>query len=143
MKKTFIILVLLLTAYFSKATTSTFAANDWGGGVGGGPNPLDAVFGQISPPDQLKNLTAQGGIGGLSSVLSSIIQIIYSVAAMVFVFMIVIGAFQWMTSGGDKEALGKAQGRLTHAVIGLVLLSLAFVFMKLIGDITGFTFSGT
>ncbi|MBI4037064.1 hypothetical protein HY385_01430 [Candidatus Daviesbacteria bacterium] len=101
---------------------------------------IDQVFGKISPPEQIKPLTDLGGAGGISQVLSSMVEIIYIVASIVFVFMVVISAFQWIISGGDKEAVGNARKRLTYAIIGIAMLALAFVILKAIGDITGFHF---
>lgn len=96
------------------------------------------VFGQVVPPDPIKNLGF--GAKGLSNVLSKIIQLIYTVAAVLFVFMVIISAVQWILSGGDKEAVGNARKRLTYATIGIVLLAIAFVIIRVIGQITGFEF---
>lgn len=101
-------------------------------------DPLTVVFGQIEPPTQILEI----GIGsaGINNVINKIVQIIYVAAGIIFVFMIIISALQWIMSGGDKEAVGKARGRLTWAVIGIVFLALAFVIISVIGQITGFPF---
>lgn len=99
---------------------------------------VEKTLGVISPPDFISRL----GFGsfGIGNVLSKFLLLIYIVASIVFVFMIVISALQWITSGGDKEAVGKARGRLTYAIIGITLLALAFVIIKTIGDFLGFKF---
>lgn len=99
---------------------------------------ISKVFGDIIPPLAVQNL----GFGalGINNLLSKIIQLIYAVAGVIFVFMVIISAVQWILSGGDKEAVGKARGRLTWAVIGIVFLALAWVIISIIGNITGFTF---
>lgn len=79
----------------------------------------------------------------ISAVISNAIAIIFTIAAIAFIFMIVWGAFQWITSGGDKEALGKARGRLTNALIGIVILALAFVIIQTVGQIIGLNPLGT
>jgi hypothetical protein len=73
----------------------------------------------------------------ISAIISNAIAILFTVAAIAFVFMIIWGAFQWIISGGDKEALGKARGRLTNALIGIVILALAFVIIQTVGQIIG------
>jgi hypothetical protein len=73
----------------------------------------------------------------ISAIISNAIAILFTVAAVAFVFMIIWGAFQWITSGGDKEALGKARGRLTNALIGILILALAFVIIQTVGQIIG------
>lgn len=106
-----------------------------------GASPIESVFGTVNPPSQISGI-GQGG-AGISNVLNKVIQLIFIVGTIGFVFMIVISAVQWIFSGGDKEAVGKARGRLTYAIIGLIILALAFVIIGTIGRITGFTmFSG-
>lgn len=141
MKKLICILTSIIVILIVFAGNNTArAAQDTGDGPGGSFNPIQNVFGKIVPPDPLKSLTAQGGAAGLSSFLSTIIRLIYTAATIVFVFMVVISAFQWILSGGDKEAVAKARGRLTYAIIGIVLLAFAFFIMNIIGSITGFKF---
>lgn len=45
--------------------------------------------------------------------------------------MLIIGAFEWITSGGDKEAVGKARNRIINALIGLAVLAVAFALARL------------
>lgn len=99
---------------------------------------IEDVFGEITPPPAISNIGF--GAGGISQFLSRVIELIYIVAGIVFVFMVIVSAFQWMISGGDKEAVGKARGRLTYAIIGITILALGFVIVKLVGQITGFEF---
>lgn len=96
------------------------------------------VFGSINPPKAILNLGF--GSQGISQVLTTFVQLIYIIAGLIFIFMIVIGAVQWITSGGQKEGIENAQKRITHAIIGIVILSIAFVLIYAIGQITGFQF---
>ncbi|MDO8498584.1 MAG: hypothetical protein Q7S44_02255 [bacterium] len=91
---------------------------------------LAAVDIGITPPTQ--GIAPGTSVG---TVLSSALTIVFVVAALLVLFMLVIGAFQWITSGGDKEAVGKARGRITSALIGLVILALAFLIVKVVGQI--------
>lgn len=100
----------------------------------------ESVFGEISAPDFLQPLVNKGGAGGIGFFLTQVIGLIYVAATIIFVFMILISGFQWIISGGDKEAVGKARGRLIWAIIGITILALAFVIIRAIGQITGFTF---
>ena len=104
--------------------------------------PLDPkdLFGTVTPPAPAAPFTQGSGQQGIQVFLTNIIGIIYSVAGVIFVFMIIFSAFQWMTSGGDKEAIGKARSRLTHSIIGIVLLALTFVILNVLGQILHFNF---
>jgi len=75
-------------------------------------------------------------------VLSAIIGIMTIVAAIWFVFQFFIGAIQIMTSSGDKAKMQEASGRITHAVIGIVVVIGAIFFISLIGALTGLNILG-
>lgn len=94
----------------------------------GGPvtNPL------LSPELQAKSPTAF-----FASLISSAIGFIFVVACIVFVFMFLWGAVQWIASGGDKGNVESAKGRITSALIGLVVLFSTFAVASLIETFTG------
>lgn len=99
---------------------------------------IEDVIGQISPPAEVGNIGV--GAAGLSNFLSKIIELIFVAATIIFVFMVIITGVQWILSGGDKESVASARRRLTWAVIGIIFLALAFVILRVIGQITGFEF---
>ncbi len=96
------------------------------------------ALGKVDAPQAIKDL----GIGssGISSFLNMSIILIYIIAGIVFVFMILFGAFQFLTSGGNKEQLDSARKRITFALIGIILFAVAFAVISLVGRFTGFTF---
>lgn len=73
----------------------------------------------------------------LGELIASALQIIFIAAALAVLIYLVIGAFKWITSGGDKDAIGKARGSIVNALIGLFLLALAFFITVLVGQIVG------
>lgn len=99
---------------------------------------IEDVFGQVVPPPEIQALGS--GSQGINNVLNKFIALAYAVAAILFIAMVIYSAIQWITSGGDKEAVGNARKRLTYAIIGIVLLALTFVLANILGNITGFTF---
>ncbi|QQG43764.1 MAG: hypothetical protein HYW45_01945 [Candidatus Daviesbacteria bacterium] len=106
---------------------------------------VEDVFGKITPPLPLQPFVEKDptGAGGISLFLSNLIILIYEIAAVIFVFMLVWGAFEWIMSGGNKDAIGNARGRITHAIIGIILLGITFAILNLVGIFTGFTFFKT
>src|SRR5581483_7301586 len=74
----------------------------------GNPTGAQDVIGVVTPPTQLLNLT----LGGF---IVTVVQLIFAVGGLVFLFMILLGSFQWITSGGDKEAVAKARQRIVNA----------------------------
>lgn len=73
----------------------------------------------------------------LGELIASALQIVFIAAALAVLIYLVIGAFKWITSGGDKDAIGKARGSIVNALIGLFLLALAFFITVLVGQIVG------
>ena len=71
----------------------------------------------------------------VGQVISNLLTLVFSVAIIVVLFYLIFGAFEWITSGGEKEAVGKARGRIINALIGLAILALAFLIARVAGDI--------
>jgi len=49
-----------------------------------------------------------------------------AIAATIAVLMIVIAAIMWMTSGGDDDKITTARKMLVWAIIGLIVVGLAY-----------------
>lgn len=73
----------------------------------------------------------------IETVVQNALIIIFSAATFLVLVFLIIGAFKWITSGGDKDAVGNARKMITNALIGLVILALAFVIVQVIGRILG------
>lgn len=103
---------------------------------------IRGVLGQIKPPDALLPFINRGGNGGggISLFLNNLVILIYVAAAVVFVFMLLWGAWDFITSGGEKEKVQEARNRIMYAIIGLILFAVAVAALDLIGTFTGFTF---
>lgn len=82
-----------------------------------------------------------GGVGvdpsrrSLGDVVSNALLIVFIAAGLAVLIFLIIGAFRWITSGGDKEAIAKARGTIVNALIGLAILALAFFITVLFGQI--------
>lgn len=72
-----------------------------------------------------------------SSTISVVIGVLTVAGGLWFMVQLFMGAFAWLTSGGDKGAVEGARKRITHALIGLILVISAFVIMGLISLIFG------
>lgn len=91
---------------------------------------------EIQPPGK-----AQGKIFGYSDLgkfVSNVLTLAFSIALLVVLAMLIWGAFEWITSGGDKEAVGKARNRIVNALIGLAVLAVAFALAAVAGQFLGF-----
>lgn len=84
-----------------------------------------------------------GGAGTvLESVISTAIGVMTIIAFIWFVVQFFIAAIQIISSGGDKNALAAAKGKLSTSVIGLVVVISAIFLINLIGTILGINILG-
>lgn len=77
------------------------------------------------------------GFASLGNAISNILVVAFAVAALAVLVMLILGSFEWITSGGDKEAVGKARGRIINALIGLAVLAIAFALTRVAAQFTG------
>ncbi|HSX17871.1 MAG TPA: pilin [Candidatus Saccharimonadales bacterium] len=76
--------------------------------------------------------TAAAPTGSLDKTLDAIINILSTVVGIVAVIMLVIGAFRYITSGGNDQAVASAKKTIIYALIGLVIVALAETIVKFV-----------
>lgn len=54
--------------------------------------------------------------------MSFLIKFFFVLAGLLALFYMLWGAISWVTSGGDKDAVGKARDKIMAAVVGVVLI---------------------
>ena len=91
-----------------------------------------ALAAEINIPEPTK------GYKSLGKFVSNILTLAFGFAILVVLIMLVWGAFEWITSGGDKETVGKARGRIINALIGLAVLAVAYALAVVAGQFLGF-----
>ncbi len=61
-------------------------------------------------------------IPSLADILTFAIRAFFAIAGIAALFYMLIGAFGWVTSGGDKDSITAARERIQAAVIGMILI---------------------
>lgn len=74
-----------------------------------------------------------------------IIMIVLSVVGVIFLSLLILAGFKYMTAAGNEEKVKGAITQITHAVIGLVIILCAwgisyFVLLRIRAAITGTNF---
>lgn len=77
--------------------------------------------------------TPAAGLKNLSSVISSLITVMFVIAGLATFVQLVLGGFQWITSGGEPKNTEKAGKQITNALIGLGIVALSWALMTVIG----------
>lgn len=81
----------------------------------------------IASPD------AVGGLGNfIWKIVLNVIDIILQIIGYAAVVFIIIGGFQYLTGGGNPDALRKAKATITNAIIGLIISLASVAIVNLI-----------
>lgn len=92
-------------------------------------------------------LEGQYGLSGgdfntLGGALGLLIGPAFMLAGVAVTIYFLIGAFRFLMSGGDKDAVSGARNMITHAIIGFILLMMMFLLLQFIPqflDLRGFS----
>lgn len=84
----------------------------------------------ITPP-------AGKGFADLGGFVGNVLVLVFGLGILIVLVMLIWGAFEWITSGGDKEAVGKARNRIINALIGMAVLAIAFALATVASQFTG------
>ncbi|MFH1863553.1 MAG: hypothetical protein ABIJ85_01390 [bacterium] len=93
--------------------------------------------------DPIKNpvlgpgLQGKTGVEFFQTIIPNMVGLAFVIGTVIFLFVIAIGAIQWIISGGDKAAIESARGKITNALVGIVILFSLFAVLKLIEDFFG------
>jgi len=83
-------------------------------------------------------------VQSLDILIPNLISLALIVAVIIFFSLLLLGGIQWITSGGDKESLTKAQGKITSALIGIVIVFSAWAILNMVKYFFGLsTFFGS
>ncbi len=73
-----------------------------------------------------------------TSVFSTGIGVLTVSGGIWFIIQIMAGSFQWLASGGEKQALQNAQKRITNAIVGLFVVVASYALIYIVGMVFGF-----
>ncbi len=68
----------------------------------------------------------------LPYVIGFVIRLFFIIAGVIALVYLLLGAFAWVTSGGNKENVEKAREKIQAAIIGLILIVIVIVVLAAI-----------
>ena|SRR5581483_1879866 len=94
---------------------------------------LSITSGQTCQPT-----TTSTGTSKINNLITTIVNIFSAVVGIISVIMIIVGGFQYITSGGDTGKVGTAKTTIIYAIVGLIVVAFAqflvqFVLNKVAG----------
>lgn len=79
--------------------------------------------------------TGPGKFNNLGDIISGLFNITFYLATFLAFFWIVWAAFQYIAAGGDKQKLVQARSRIVWAIVGLIIIAMAFLVAQFVKEI--------
>jgi len=111
------LLAIFLIAGSLISISPTRAVDSWTDRVGqGGLDEIgDQAYGETGAPEK-----------SIESIIASVVKTILSLLGIIFVVLLIVGGFKYMTSGGSEDKIEEAVKQIRNAVIGLVIIAAAY-----------------
>lgn len=91
--------------------------------------------GPSSPAQKLKDIGNKSIFkteNDLPTVAGTIVNVALSLLGIIFVVLIIVGGFKWMTAGGNEEEVKKASQYIKRAIIGLIITLSSYAIWEFI-----------
>jgi hypothetical protein len=93
----------------------------------------------ITGPEDFKFGGPKATIG---DIISELLPYVFVLAGLGLFVYLIIGGFQLLTSGGNPEKVKVAQGKITSAVIGFVIIFIAYWLVRILEIVLGISVLG-
>jgi len=103
-------------------------------------NPVLAADSQLT--SNIGQYLTAFSIHSISQFFPGFWSVLLIIAIVLALFLLIIGAIQWITAGDDKERIATARGKVIAAIIGLIIVLSAWIISGLLMDFFGFPKSG-
>jgi len=96
-----------------------------------------SAFAQPVNACPLDQFSALCGFGFSGNFIQAIITILFIIAIIIALIYLIWGGIKWIMSGGDKQALQTAREHVIAAIIGLVVVFLAYFIVTFVLTVFG------
>ncbi len=83
----------------------------------------------------MKTFSGQAGVttqGDLTIIAGKVIRGFLGLLGTIFVILIIYAGYLWMTASGNEEQITKAKKMITNAVIGIIIVLLAYTITSFV-----------
>ncbi len=84
-------------------------------------NPATSVCGPCNPLTQAK-INMWFRVPTLGDLIGNVLRLMFFIAGLYALVLLLLGGFQWVSSGGEEKKLGEARNKIINAIIGLVVM---------------------
>lgn len=93
------------------------------------------LFGEIANPTKY-GLTGEKG-QGLFDFMGNLFRLVAVIAGIYFVVQLIMAGFEYISSNGDVKRTELAWAKIWQSLLGIVIISAAFIIAGVIGRLTG------
>ncbi len=61
-------------------------------------------------------------VPSLGDLIGNVLRLMFFIAGLYALVLLLLGGFQWVSSGGEEKKLGEARNKIINAIIGLVVM---------------------
>lgn len=101
------------------------------------PAFAQAINDNLNPCPKAGQFSVLCNFTDMGAVLGFVITIAFIIAVLIALFFLIWGGIKWITSGGDKGGVEAARNQIVAAVIGLIIVFLAFFILNLVLGLFG------
>lgn len=76
-------------------------------------------------------------IPDFGTVLTFVVRTFFVIGGVFALIYLLLGAFAWITSGGNKENVDKARDKIQAAIVGLILMLVILAVVALLESVLG------
>lgn len=99
-------------------------------------NELTTASELIEELDPISN----NGYKNIGDIVNTILPYIFVIAGLILLGMLIMGGIGLMTSGGNPDKTKASYGRITHALIGFLIIFVAYFVAQLVQIMLGINF---
>lgn len=100
----------------------------------------DLELGTIGEGPGLGPFTKTEPVMALTNIISIAIGVMTIGAGIFFLFQVIIAGYNYLSAGGDAKLIETAGKKITNAIIGLLIVVVAYAFLSLLGTLLGVEF---
>lgn len=91
----------------------------------------------ILPPD-----VGLPAFNDLNTIVSKLLPVVISLSGLAAFAFLIMGGIKYISAGGDEKALGDAKKTITNALVGLLIVFVAFWIIRILETVLGLNITG-
>jgi hypothetical protein len=85
----------------------------------------------------------KGGSGATEQIIQFGVGFLIVVAILITLLYLIWGGIDYITSEGKKDKMERAKKKITYAIVGIVIVFIAFVIVTIVGNLFSVNYLGS